>query len=292
MALINCPSCGKEVSDKASACPQCGFRLLKSETDSAPEVRKNICKDCGNELSEGVDICPNCGRPVHISDEEVKEIKSPQQAEPTKTNIHLFKKKSFWISIFGCIILISGIILGASIYHNKQEEKRQEEYAKQQEEKRQEEYVKAYNGNMKKALSLMLSGTAKAEKAGNLIVGVWHDAIYEENYNAETAKYLTGTSDFNEALNNLFSDEDFQKQIDDIKENQNSVDNVMKKLNNPPDEYRDAYDSLCEYYETYVEFTNLVINPTGSYNSYKSDFNNADSETIIIYKKTQILLGE
>ena len=27
MALINCPECGKEVSDKAPACPNCGYRI-------------------------------------------------------------------------------------------------------------------------------------------------------------------------------------------------------------------------------------------------------------------------
>lgn len=27
MALINCPECGKEISDKADVCPNCGFRV-------------------------------------------------------------------------------------------------------------------------------------------------------------------------------------------------------------------------------------------------------------------------
>lgn len=27
MALINCPECGKEVSDKAANCPNCGYPL-------------------------------------------------------------------------------------------------------------------------------------------------------------------------------------------------------------------------------------------------------------------------
>ena len=31
MALINCPECGKEISDKAVACPSCGYPLLKTE---------------------------------------------------------------------------------------------------------------------------------------------------------------------------------------------------------------------------------------------------------------------
>ncbi|MBQ6164739.1 MAG: zinc ribbon domain-containing protein [Clostridia bacterium] len=29
MALINCPECGKEISDRAKQCPSCGFRLKK-----------------------------------------------------------------------------------------------------------------------------------------------------------------------------------------------------------------------------------------------------------------------
>lgn len=30
MAIINCPECGAQVSDKASSCPQCGYRLHTS----------------------------------------------------------------------------------------------------------------------------------------------------------------------------------------------------------------------------------------------------------------------
>ena len=29
MALINCPECGKEISDKANACPNCGYKTKK-----------------------------------------------------------------------------------------------------------------------------------------------------------------------------------------------------------------------------------------------------------------------
>lgn len=40
MALINCPECGKEVSDKAGACPNCGYPIQL--TDSNPICEKNI----------------------------------------------------------------------------------------------------------------------------------------------------------------------------------------------------------------------------------------------------------
>ena len=30
MALIKCPECGKEISDEAKSCPNCGYRIRKS----------------------------------------------------------------------------------------------------------------------------------------------------------------------------------------------------------------------------------------------------------------------
>ena len=33
MALINCPECGKEISDKAASCPNCGCPIEKREKD-------------------------------------------------------------------------------------------------------------------------------------------------------------------------------------------------------------------------------------------------------------------
>lgn len=37
MALMNCPECGKEISDQANACPNCGYPLY-SETSTAKTV--------------------------------------------------------------------------------------------------------------------------------------------------------------------------------------------------------------------------------------------------------------
>lgn len=40
MALIKCPECGKEISDKALACIHCGFPLSLLEKQTEPEVTK------------------------------------------------------------------------------------------------------------------------------------------------------------------------------------------------------------------------------------------------------------
>ena len=52
MALINCPECKKEVSDKAANCPSCGFPLHKSEI----ELEELTCPEFPTDLSIGGQI--------------------------------------------------------------------------------------------------------------------------------------------------------------------------------------------------------------------------------------------
>ena len=43
MALIKCPECGKEISDKATICPNCGYPV--SEMNKSPETETNTNQD-------------------------------------------------------------------------------------------------------------------------------------------------------------------------------------------------------------------------------------------------------
>lgn len=56
MALINCPECGQEISDKAQKCIHCG----KEFTYEKPYV----CKECGKEIPADATECSFCGCPV------------------------------------------------------------------------------------------------------------------------------------------------------------------------------------------------------------------------------------
>ena len=45
MALINCPECGKQVSDRAASCPDCGCPISATPTvapqaDASKEIEK------------------------------------------------------------------------------------------------------------------------------------------------------------------------------------------------------------------------------------------------------------
>lgn len=274
MAPINCPQCGKEISDKASFCPQCGFELTNanSEKNEDDNLKVLVCEECGKEISEDEKYCPNCGCPVTKKDSAPTDEKIlPQQVEITKINIPIFKKKAFWISIVSVFVIIVGSVLGIKMYQDKQIEK--------------------YYSNLQLINFTMLNGASQAESAGGLIHDVWYNTIYDK-YDSTTYKYTNGETDFNDSLKNLFSDKDFSEKISSIKTNQETVDSLMKDLKNPPKKYEDAYRDLRSFYDSYVEFTNLVINPKGSLQSFTSNFNDADTKTVNGYKTMQLYLDE
>ena len=89
MAIISCPNCGKQISDKAKACPGCGYVLEMEEKEDKTE--KILCEECGFELSADMDTCPNCGCPVskrEVPDKEREEQKI-QAVEVAKINLQV-----------------------------------------------------------------------------------------------------------------------------------------------------------------------------------------------------------
>lgn len=40
MALIKCPECGKEISDKAASCPNCGFPITQGNVTQEPPQKQ------------------------------------------------------------------------------------------------------------------------------------------------------------------------------------------------------------------------------------------------------------
>ena len=60
MALINCPECNKEISDKAECCINCGYKLPKQEP-MFQGVYCPSCLDVGFKHHKNEDnICPFC----------------------------------------------------------------------------------------------------------------------------------------------------------------------------------------------------------------------------------------
>lgn len=69
MALIECPNCGKEISDKAKDCIHCGYNL----EEHYDEIISNnlfpiaICPECKIAITKKSSQCPNCGCPLDLS---------------------------------------------------------------------------------------------------------------------------------------------------------------------------------------------------------------------------------
>ena len=271
MAIMECPNCGEQVSDKAKKCVHCGAVLIPEE--------KRYCQECGAELEADADVCPKCGCPV----DNAKENETvPQQVEVT--GVKIAKKSKKIIAIAAVVVLIVALIAVAVVQGQKKKEA--EEAAKRMEE---------YSTNLELVTYSMLSGAGDAETCGNLIKKVWYNAIYEERDDS-TDKYTRPSgyfvSDFNDALQNLYSDSSFSLQISGIEDNQDTVNSLMKKLKNPPDEYEDAYEAVTELYDAYLTLTNLATDPSGSLQTFSSNFNDADSEALKCFNAVKMYLED
>ena len=242
MALIKCPNCQKEISDKAAACPACGFVI--------PKPPSNFCEECGNQLALGVSVCPNCGCPVET------ETAPVQQVEVT---INKKNKKGLITFLVVLIVIVAAGVLCVTKYQ-----------------------AYKYDNTYKDTIRLIATSAAETEEAGNLIHDVWYNTIIEENDSKTNkyTKNSRGkfNDDFNDSLKKLYKDSDFSEKISSIKEDQEEIISNMKELTNPPDNYKEAYSQLKTIYNDYMEFSNLVINPDGTIITYTEDFNDADEK--------------
>lgn len=249
MSLINCPNCGKNISDKAPVCPNCNF-----EISSQTNKEKIKCAECGTEYSAELSFCPECGCPT-------ENFKSKKGKKTQKRIIIL--------------LIIIGIIYFIGIQFFKSVKLMQ------------------YSANITEATQTMVDGATKAESVGNLIISVWNNAIYKKSddttnkYTMQNGRFV---DDFNDALKKLYDDSEQNKIIMEIRDNQNSVANLMKTLKNPPKKYEEAYSALKTFYESYIKLTNMAINPNGSLSSFSEDFYKYDTDSVNAFENMKLYL--
>ena len=131
MAIIKCPECGHQVSDKAPVCPNCGVEI-------ADKVTK--CPDCGEVYFSADSMCPHCYRPTTKKTEPapVVEQTPPSPIPPQPKEKPIFssdpiqvpkKKKNSWVAYlvsFVIALLICGVCF--YMYKNAQDNKEMQEY--------------------------------------------------------------------------------------------------------------------------------------------------------------------
>lgn len=75
MALINCPNCGRQVSDSAPTCPGCGTAI------NIVSVKKSFCKYCGSEIQGEMAFCPSCGKALKALPQQQPQQSVSQQPQ-------------------------------------------------------------------------------------------------------------------------------------------------------------------------------------------------------------------
>lgn len=91
-------------------------------------------------------------------------------------------------------------------------------------------------------------------------------------------------------MDNLYKSKYFTKKISDIQCDQDKVLSLTKELNNPPPKYKEAYKNLIVFYNEYIDFSNIVINPEGSLQSFTEKFNEKDGSFVNSYDKMKLYI--
>lgn len=109
MALIKCPDCGKEFSDQAVACPNCG----------RPN-RTKFCKFCGSVIDQDCVVCPKCGKQIEQLNSSasapsniVINNNASSSASASASNVYAApvqtgRAKNKWVSLLLCIFTVCG----------------------------------------------------------------------------------------------------------------------------------------------------------------------------------------
>lgn len=117
MAIIKCPECGHQISDKAATCPVCGVKI-------SGNIKK--CPHCGNVYLKDQALCPVCHQSDSVQVGQNMAAAMPQQPQttytpqnaPQTTGEETGKKKSNKGVICAIIIALVAILGGGLWYAN------------------------------------------------------------------------------------------------------------------------------------------------------------------------------
>lgn len=211
------------------------------------------CSECGSKISDTASVCPQCG-----SKSIIKKATKNSKKKPIITIII--------IALFIILLTFGTLFI---IHKNK---------------------VSTYKENYEEILDKMLDSIDRTEDCLILYRKVWYNTIFEKE-DSETNEYTKDSNgrfndDFNDSLLELWIDKEYSNEISIIKEESYiTIPELFKKLKNPPKEMKDAFEDLEELYDTYLSFTEMAINPSGSLTSFTEKYNELDSELSKQYKK-------
>lgn len=219
--------------------------------------------------------------PIPQQEQLPNYTQQPQMTAPIEGT----QKKQVGVAKYGIIAAVILALLGAGfgVYRFMESERE-----KQEAEAARIAAIEAHNDYVNKLESIrliILTGAATTEEAVNLMLDVWHSAIFYDDideWSADTREYYS--DDFNTSLALLFASDtwyEYESQIEDCRD---QVDGLMRKLNNPPEDCERAYDTLQTLYGQFNSFIGFALSPSGSYQSISSSFAELDTDILSTYQ--------
>lgn len=189
----------------------------------------------------------------------------------------IVKDRKFSIILSCCFLLVICIVIGVStlIRHAKEEEQARIKKEQQQAVKDAMEYnemVECYY----KICDISYTGASSAEKICVTTYNTWKDSIFNSP-SEDTKKYVNGAKDFNEAVENVYEDDEISDQLNDVNDTEDDLDDYIRKIQNPPEEFDKCYDAAIELNTSFKQLADLANDPSGM---NLSDYGDAESERV------------
>lgn len=238
------------------------------------------CPECGREISDKVAACPHCGYPFTEQGAAVPSLETMGEANINSAAQNSEKGRRRIIGIIGVILVLIFIAAGVMLKKANDDKKSRN----------------AYIDDLNAIKSAMLTSAIEAEDMCILVHDVWYNTIYEE-HSIDTDAYTRDAlgnyhEDFNDSLQMLFDDPEIVDAISSITDSKESVDRLMKRLQNPIDEFSACYETLDELYDSYYGLVDLAVSPSGSLMSYTDSYREYDGDFGKCYEKLGTLIPE
>ena len=98
MAIIKCPECGHEISDKAPFCPSCGVAIAG---------RTITCPECGQTYFSELKECPKCH---HLTRQHPQAETTATPDNPNENKAHAKRNNKTILIISLAIVAVIGAL--------------------------------------------------------------------------------------------------------------------------------------------------------------------------------------
>ena len=229
-------------------CPQCGEKISDQAVQCVHcgyqlKNGQHICRDCGAVLTGNDGVCPNCGCPVDDT-----------SIEPGRK--HRFR----YVKIIAVIAVLVYFVYGVYQYN----------------------YSMAYSKVVDQIYDARNAGVDAVNACSALLMDVWGNAIWKIQ-DPETDPFTCPggvfVNDFNDALDSLYSDEDFCEKLKLLDEKQQELRMLKREIQNPPKDYEDYNECLLQMVNNWIKISMTILNPSGSYDDLNQQFHDLFDES-------------